>query len=94
MLRTIRRWFSTDETKRLGQDVDRALGKVADLGITLESLQLRVERQLNRLQMRDSRDARRGTPEGGLSDEELRIVEDLRRNPGGGNGGIDQGWPG
>lgn len=77
MLRTIRRWFSTEETKQLGDDLDKLIDRHSDLGHKIEGMQLRIERHVNKLQMRDAR-AQRGGNGAGLSDEEQEIVNRLR----------------
>lgn len=81
MLRTLRRWFSDAETQKLAQEVDQALHRIADMGIKVESLQLRVDRHMNKLQMRDARQRERET---GLNDDDRELLARLRAH--GGNG--------
>jgi hypothetical protein len=80
MLRTVRRWFSDAETKQLAEDVDRLADRFQDIGHKLEGMQLRIERHLNKLQMREARGAR-GTRDG-LSAEDRAILDDLRAQSG------------
>lgn len=79
MLRTVRRWFSDTETKKLAEEIDRALQQVSDVGIKVEALQMRTERHLHKLTMRDARSAARGNGEMILSQEEVEILDDIRR---------------
>lgn len=75
MLRTLKRWFSTDEVKSLGKDLELLIDRHADFGHKLEGLSLKLERLENRLRMQDARGAKRSE---GLSDEEREILRDLR----------------
>lgn len=77
MLRTIKRWFSTEETKQLGDELEKLIDRHSDLGHKIEGMQLRLERHLNKLQMRDARGSRGGNS-GGLTEEEQEIVTRLR----------------
>lgn len=86
MFRTLRRWFSDAETKKLAEEVDQLLHRVADLGIKCESMQLRVDRHMHKLQMRDLRQRERDT---GITDEDRRILDEIRARSGG-NGGYPQ----
>lgn len=86
MLRTVARWFSTQETKDLAKDVDTAVEKMEDLMLRLRSLEQRVDRHLNKLRMRDAREQR---TEGRFSEEEMQVIEELRRR--GGDDGLDHG---
>lgn len=74
MLRTIKRWFSTSETQALSRDLDQLQEQFLTFGHRLEGMQLRVDRHLNKLHMRDAR-ARR--PD--LNEEDQAIIDDLWR---------------
>jgi len=82
MLRTVRRWFSDAETKQLAEDIDRLVDRFQDLGHKLEGMQLRIERHLNKLQMREARGARGAQQRDGLSAEDRAILDDLRAQSG------------
>lgn len=88
MLRTLRRWFSDSETRALHEEVRRAQDQVLSLAHKLEGLDLRIERLVNRVNVRMTR---AGLPKGDR-DEALEELQELggapRRDewPG--------GWPG
>jgi hypothetical protein len=79
MFRTIKRWFSTEEVKQLGTELERLVDTFSDLGHKLEGLQLKHDRLTNKFRMQDARQQRRNGRETGLSEEEQAIVDDLRR---------------
>lgn len=80
MLKWLRKRFSDAETQRLAEEVERAADQLSVLGHKVEGLELRLQRHLNKLQMREGRAKRANSPQGELlSEEEAAIIDDLRR---------------
>lgn len=78
MLRTLKRWFSTEEVKHLGTELDRLRELFSDLGHKLEGLEIKHDRLSNKYRMRDARELRHGRGGMQLGEEEREILADLR----------------
>jgi hypothetical protein len=73
MFRTVRRWFSDVETRALSDDVQKWQDQVLSLAHKGEGLQLRIERLLNRVNMRMNR---AGLPR--EQERDVEILEEIR----------------
>lgn len=79
MLRTVRRWFTEAEVKKLGEEVDSLIERHQDYGHKIEGLSMRLERFLNRTSMRALRSER------ATEDRDREILDEIRARSG--NGG-------
>lgn len=82
MFRTFKRWVAGSEISALGEDVDKALDRIAAEAHRVEGLQLRLERLSNRVNMRMSRAGLRGDDVAARDDEIMREIERARGNGG------------
>lgn len=83
MLRTVKRWFTTDEVKLLGTELDVLRERFSDLGHKLEGVELKHDRLTNKLRMQSARADRHPRGNGELSEEEEAIIDRLRaQDPG------------
>lgn len=80
VFRTFKRWVAGAEISALGEDVDKALDRIAAEAHRVEGLQLRLERLSNRVNMRMSRAGLRGDDVAARDDEIMREIAAARGN--------------